>query len=211
MIKAIIYDLDGVLVDATEWHYESLNEALMEICDFKISRSEHLTTFNGLPTNTKLDILYKQGKITSNEDFKLIWDLKQQKTIDVISKNAIQDSVKLRLHMGTKSYKKACVTNSIKKTARLMLEKTGQLNFMDFLISNEDVDEPKPSPEGYITAISKLNLKPNECMIVEDSPKGITAAKLSQAFVYEVSGYHEVTLENIIQKISQFNLEQTHS
>ena len=50
MIKAILYDLDGVLVDATEWHYESLNEALKEISGFEISRLEHIQTFNGLPT-----------------------------------------------------------------------------------------------------------------------------------------------------------------
>jgi len=88
-----------------------------------------------------------------------------------------------------------------------MLEKTGQLDFMDFLISNEDVNEPKPSPEGYLNAIIKLKLEPHECMIVEDSPKGITAAKQSKAFVYEVSGYHEVTLENILKKIFEYNLK----
>ena len=57
MIKAILYDLDGVLVDATEWHYESLNEALKEISGFEISRLEHIQTFNGLPTMKKLEIL----------------------------------------------------------------------------------------------------------------------------------------------------------
>ena len=87
-----------------------------------------------------------------------------------------------------------------------MLEKTGQLPFMDFVISNEDVSSPKPSPEGYTIAIEKLNLTPKECMIVEDAPKGIEAAHQSSANVYEVSGYNEVTLENILAKINYFNL-----
>ena len=86
-----------------------------------------------------------------------------------------------------------------------MLEKTGQLQYMDFVISNEDVVSPKPSPEGYNVAIKKLNLDPEECMIVEDAPKGIEAAKKSNANVYEVSGFNEVTLENILIKINHFN------
>lgn len=204
MIKAVIYDLDGVLVDATEWHYESLNEALIEIVGFKISREEHLTTFNGLPTNTKLEILNKQGKLPK-ELYQKIWEKKQEKTIEVIEKDATVDPSKIRLHSGTIQYRKACVTNSIRKTALLMLEKTGQLAYMDFVISNEDVKNPKPSPEGYMQAISKLELDPKECMIVEDSPKGIAAAKSSNAHVYEVSGYPEVTLDNIMKKIFQFD------
>jgi beta-phosphoglucomutase len=53
MIKAILYDLDGVLVDTTEWHYDALNEALMEVAGFTIERNEHLNIFNGLPTKKK--------------------------------------------------------------------------------------------------------------------------------------------------------------
>ena len=87
-----------------------------------------------------------------------------------------------------------------------MLEKTGQLQYMDFVISNEDVSSPKPSPEGYNIAIEKLTLQPKECMIVEDAPKGIEAAKQTGANVYEVSGYNEVTLDNILTKINYFRL-----
>ena len=87
-----------------------------------------------------------------------------------------------------------------------MLEKTGQLEYMDFVISNEDIKNPKPSPEGYDKAIRKLKLQPNECMVVEDSPKGIEARNLSKANVYEVNGYYEVTLENILKKINYFNM-----
>ena len=205
MIKAILYDLDGVLVDATEWHYESLNEALREISGFEISRLEHIRTFNGLPTNKKLEILYKQNRV-KKEDFNAIWELKQKKTNEIIEKTASVDETKTRLHEGTKAFKKICVTNSIRQTALLMLKKTYQLSFMDHVISNEDVSKPKPDPEGYVKAMSYLKLEPNECMIVEDSDKGIESAKKSKAYVYEVKGYHEVTLENILNKINYFNM-----
>jgi beta-phosphoglucomutase len=206
MIKAILYDLDGVLVDATEWHYESLNEALKEISGFEISRLDHIQTFNGLPTIKKLEILYEQNRVKKDE-FNAIWDLKQSKTNEIIEKTASNDETKLRLHEGTKKFKKICVTNSIRQTAVLMLDKTGQLPFMDHIISNEDVSDPKPNPEGYVKAINFLQLQPNECLIVEDSPKGIEAAKKSNAHVYEVKGYHDVTLENVLNVINRFNMD----
>ena len=205
MIKAILYDLDGVLVDATEWHYESLNLALEQVKGFKIKREEHIQTFNGLPTMKKLEILFEQGRVNKN-DYDSIWKKKQDLTIEVIKKSAFIDPNKIRLHQSTESHMRVCITNSIHETAFLMLEKTGQLSFMDFVISNEDVSSPKPSPEGYNIAIKKLDLDPNECMIVEDSPKGIEAAKQSNANVFEVSGYNEVTLENILLKINYFNI-----
>ena len=206
MIKAILYDLDGVLVDATEWHYESLNAALNEVAGFTISRTEHVSTFNGLPTIKKLEILEKQGRLKL-EMFKEIWAKKQEKTIDVIQDSAFRDETKCRLHEGTKTYKKICVTNSIRKTAYLMLEKTGQRGYMDGIISNEDVSKPKPDPEGYLKAISNLKLDARECMVIEDNEKGIQAAKKSGANVYAVSGYNEVTLENVLSKIDYFNKE----
>ena len=205
MIKAILYDLDGVLVDATEWHYESLNIALKEIAGFIIERSEHISTFNGIPTKKKMEILNEQNRLSVTL-FQDVWDMKQEKTKEVIEKYASIDQNKIRLHENTKHLKKACITNSIRETAKLMLEKTGQLEYMDFVISNEDIKNPKPSPEGYDKAIRKLKLQPNECMVVEDSPKGIEAGKLSKANVYEVNGYYEVTLENILKKINYFNM-----
>ena len=204
MIKAILYDLDGVLVDATEWHYESLNDALKDVAGFIIKRDEHISTFNGIPTIKKLEILHNQGRLEKSM-FDKVWEKKQEKTFEVIEKTAFIDTNKTRLHEQTKNFKKACVTNSIRKSALLMLEKTGQLQYMDFVISNEDVSSPKPSPEGYNTAIEKFNLQPKECMIVEDAPKGLEAARQTGANVYEVSGYNEVTLENILTKINYFS------
>jgi beta-phosphoglucomutase len=53
MIKAVVFDMDGVLIEAKDWHYEALNRAL-KLFGYEISRYEHLTTFDGLPTRRKL-------------------------------------------------------------------------------------------------------------------------------------------------------------
>jgi HAD superfamily hydrolase (TIGR01509 family) len=195
LIRAILYDLDGVLVNACEWHYLALNNALLEVAGPRavISRVEHETVFNGLPTKRKLDILIQQGRIRQG-DWKTIWDLKQALTVSTIEHHATADDEKIELHRHTRSMgvTSACVTNSIEETATLMLRRTGQLDYMRFLISNEMVRQAKPHGEGYIRAMIRLQVMPEETLIVEDSEKGRAAAEASGAHVLMVAGPHEV-------------------
>lgn len=62
-IKAVIFDMDGVLIDAKEWHYEALNKALA-LFGFAISRQEHLDSYDGLPTRKKLEMLSSEKEPT---------------------------------------------------------------------------------------------------------------------------------------------------
>tara|TARA_B100001094_G_scaffold333124_1_gene408801 strand:- start:32153 stop:32779 length:627 start_codon:yes stop_codon:yes gene_type:complete len=197
-IKAILYDLDGVLIDACDWHYHSLNRALKEVVGYDINREDHVSTFNGLPTNTKLDMLGVIG-----ENAREVWRKKQDYTIDVIEEMATPMEEKTELHEETKSMgiKSCCVTNSINMTAELMLKKTDQLKYMDFIIANESVENNKPHPDCYLLAMSSLQLKPEECLIVEDSPKGLEAAYDTGAHVLEVENSSEVNKESIINAL----------
>lgn len=197
-IKAVIFDLDGVLVDMCENHRLALNMALQEICQFEIALDEHIETFNGLPTKKKLQILASQKRV-SKKDFKRIEQLKQDKTIELIHSNLCVDAEKTFMHfkLGLLKIQLACVTNSIRLTAIMALNQTGQLKYLQELITAQDVEEPKPSPEGYLLAMKKMNVKPTECLVVEDSPKGIEAGKKSGARVHIVSGPSEVNWFNI--------------
>ena len=203
-IKAILYDLDGVLVNACDWHYVSLNRALNELCNFTISRDEHITLFNGLPTKRKLEMLKEKGLIREKQ-FHKIWSKKQSLTIDVINDNAKIDIEKISLHKKIQSLDIvcACVTNSIRETALLMLGKTGQLDYMEFVISNEDVENAKPHPEGYSLAMSRLSVFPHETLIIEDSPKGLDAANKSGANVLRVKDAREVTSSKILSVVEK--------
>tara|TARA_R100000008_G_C3578731_1_gene166973 strand:- start:28 stop:639 length:612 start_codon:yes stop_codon:yes gene_type:complete len=195
MKKLIIFDLDGVLVDACEWHRLALNAALKEVCDYEISLDDHYTFFNGIPTKVKLDMLTDK-KIVPKELHHDIFQLKQKFTIEIINEKAKYriEKVEMINFLKNKGHHVACFTNSIKETALLMLDKTGILKLLDCVITNEDVKNPKPDPEGYNFLVDKFNIDKKNVIIVEDSPKGIQAAKSAECNVIEVKDPTEVNL-----------------
>lgn len=194
MPSAILFDLDGVLVDACEWHYIALNEAMQEVVGFKISREDHVEKYNGLPTAVKLKMIGLQPEVAYQ-----IESIKQAKTLEIIAENAKIMPEKQELHSYLKycGIKIACVTNSIHATASAMLRETGQIQFMDLIVSNEDVSRNKPHPDCYNFAVKTLDVNPDLCLCVEDSPKGIEAARMSCVpNLWIVSDPSYVTLDN---------------
>jgi len=196
--RMFIFDLDGVLVDACEWHKDALNAALLEVCGHQISEEEHIKTFNGIPTKVKLEILSNKGVVPENKH-SAIYESKQQKTIDIINERASfrKEKVDLINFLKDEGYIVCCYTNSIRQTAELMLLKTGVLELFDFVLTNQDVERPKPDPEGYSFLMEKYAVKKHMCFIVEDSPKGLRSARASGANVIQVSGPNDVSLENL--------------
>lgn len=195
MKKLICFDLDGVLVDACEWHRVALNEALTEFSIPVISIEDHHKIYNGLPTIKKLELL----GITDKELIKTI-NLKKQEFTKKFIQNLNIDIEKIKLleELKSKNYLIACVTNSIKETTEIMLSNTGQINYFDFIITNQDVRNPKPSSEGYIKAMVLASCTPENTWIIEDSPKGITSAKNTGANVIIVNNPNEVNVKNIL-------------
>lgn len=206
-IKAIIFDMDGVLIEAKEWHYEALNKAL-KLFGMEISRYEHLTTFDGLPTKEKLKILSINKGLSQNLH-SFINELKQQYTMEMV-----YNYCKPKFHhefalskLKNEGYKLVLCSNSIRHTIEVMMQKAALETYLDFYLSNEDVSKPKPDSEIYTKAILKLGLKPEQCMVVEDNENGIKAAKASGARVMIVKETQEVNYENIKKHIEKFEGE----
>ena len=109
----------------------------------------------------------------------------------------MSDDIEMINTIKQKGHTVACYTNSIRKTANLMLDKTGIKNIFDFILTNQDVEHPKPNPEGYLFLMKKFNFDQNDTFIVEDSPKGIEAATKSGANVIKVRNSDEVNIETI--------------
>ena len=209
MIKLIVFDLDGVLVEARDFHYEALNRALASFDEkYIISREEHLSTYDGLNTSKKLWLL-SQSKGLSLDIHKEVWQKKQKFTHDII-KEKIHPYRHERLYYMLKElknngYKIYCASNSIRSSLKLMLLKAGYLEHIDEYFSNEDVKSPKPHSEIYLKCMLKAGVNPKECLVVEDSHIGRKAAHESGAHVLGVQGLEDVTSENISQAIHKAN------
>lgn len=203
-IKAILFDMDGVLIDARDWHYEALNKALNHF-GYLISRDSHLSTFDGLPTKDKLHILSKSQNLPIGLHSH-INKLKQKYTIQ-FSHEKCKPTFNHRYAVSNlaKKYKIAVCSNSIRNSIVTMMELSGLNDYIDLIISNEEVNKSKPDPEMYLTAMKKFKVKPEECVILEDNDHGIEAAIASGGNLFKVATPDDVQLDAIENFISQLN------
>jgi len=206
MIKLVIFDLDGVLVDARELHYNALNKALASIDEkYVISRDEHLSTYDGLSTTKKLNMLseYKGLKKTWHDN---IWHLKQEMTLKIIDGFSVDERIQSILRsLQSEGYTIACATNSIRETAKLQLIRKGLFEYIDFMYSNQDVKNPKPNSEMYLKCMIKAEVNPNETVIVEDSHIGRKGALSSGAYLCAVEDCEDVSYDKVKRAIDLAN------
>jgi HAD superfamily hydrolase (TIGR01549 family) len=209
MIRAVVFDMDGVLVDAREWHFEALNRALL-LFGYEISVPEHETIYDGLPTRVKLDrLVEKRGLPRSLTSF--IAEMKQVYTMEIVLQrckpNFIHEYALSRLK--AEGYPIAVASNSIKESIAVIMEKTCLAGYLEFFLSNEVVRASKPDPEIYLKAAAQLGLRPDECLVVEDNHNGIRAARAAGAALLEVRGVEDVTYERIAARIAEVNAGQS--
>jgi len=205
MIKLILFDLDGVLVEAKTIHYDALNKALGT---YAITWDEHLAVYDGLKTSQKLQMLSEQKGLPIN-DHQRIWDDKQKYTLEALKD--LKPNMQLQVCMDLliqSGYKLAVCSNSIRKTVLTVLAKFDIIDRFDLILSNEDVINSKPHPEIYWKAMASLNCLPEETLIIEDSPYGLLAASRSNSNILRVPDPTEVTYNNILTKITNINKGQ---
>lgn len=193
-MKGVIWDLDGCLIDAQEIHRTALEKALVavDLMDYAVIAYHRRPELEGLPTKRKLEILRVPMDLRASVNKE-----KQRLTLEAAGRYPVDEDRFDLLHwLVTNGFQTACVTNSIRATAERFLVSAGLFQHLDLLLTNEDVEKAKPSPEGYLKAMCDLGLSPNETLIVEDSDVGLLSARASGAKVLEVT-FETVSLDLI--------------
>lgn len=203
-MNTVVFDLDGVLLDFCEVHYNTLNSAIADVVGEEriLSREAHETTYNGRTTRDKLAMMGFDKDTTE-----AIYAKKQALTSERIAHD-VGPNTTLRNILSTlksKNYKIGCASNSIRSTILAALSAMNVLDLFDVVLSNQDISKPKPDPEIYAAAMAKLGAIPHTTIVFEDSWIGISAAIKSGAHCQRVRNPDELTLDFVLHSIECCN------
>jgi len=204
--KLVIFDLDGVLIESRELHYEALNDALRKVGnEFVITREEHLSLYDGLNTTKKLEML-SEKKGLDRKFFNQIWQDKQTATFNLIRQFPKNNKLRqMFAKLSANGIKIAIASNSIRETVKLALLSVGVMEYVDYYVSNEDVKRTKPYPEMYWQCMTALNVLPKNTVIIEDSHIGRQGALDSGAHLIPVKDSYDLTMDKIDEAIDTLN------
>jgi HAD superfamily hydrolase (TIGR01509 family) len=212
MNKLVIFDLDGVMIDSREMHYETLNAALHKVTgtpEFVITREEHLSRYDGLNTTRKLQML-TADKGLPVEYYNEIWREKQEETFKLIPGCPRNSSVSwLMEQLKNRGWKVAVASNSIRETVKIALNSMNVIQYVDYFVSNEDVFNPKPFPEMYWQCMTKMKSLPKNTIIIEDSHIGREGALNSGAHLYPVKDAYDLEGTKFLEMIDNFDIKDT--
>jgi HAD superfamily hydrolase (TIGR01509 family) len=202
-IDAILFDMDGVLIDARQLHFEALNAALGPF-GLEISHDAHLANFDGLSTRQKLTILSEARGLPTGLHT-LINELKQKFTLAKIAAHCrpVFHHRYLLSRLAREGYRLALCSNSVRQSVDEMMRAANLIEFFELTLSNEDIQLPKPHPEIYLEAAKRLDVQPDRCLVVEDNVNGIRSAKSAGMHVLEVADPEAVTYDRVATALEQ--------
>jgi len=206
--KLVIFDLDGVLIDSRDVHYDALNSALIKINPkFVVTREEHLSKYDGLGTTMKLKMLTElKGLPVEYHD--QVWKEKQRQTIDILQKlPENKTAISIIKQLKKDGWKIAVASNSIRETIITALNAIGVLGYIEYIVSNEDVKHHKPYPEMYWKCMTALNALPQNTVIVEDSHIGRQGAIASGGHLYGIKDADDLLKDKFFDMIDRFQMK----
>lgn len=189
--KALLFDLDGTLVDSEHFHFNTWNELLAE-SDIQLEYEDFLKNYAGIPLPGNALRLKELYAIAS--PLELLISRKENLTVERLKTSVIelmpyvQDSLDFFLSTGIGM---ALVTASKRPDVDEMFNKNGLAKYFNFLVTRSDVVNSKPDPESYNLAVEKLGFQKSECLVFEDTLNGLRAAKAAGLTCYAIQGNTE--------------------
>lgn len=211
MIKAVIFDMDGVISDTLPIHSEAESKVLLRY-GIHISPQEILQEFNAVPDNVMFGTIFQRFNTKVNlpnveeEKWQLFQELAKDRIvpipgslefIDILSKN--------KFNLGLASSAPLRIINLVLETLRIK-------NKFREVVCTEEVEHGKPAPDIFLLVANKLKIKPQNCVVIEDAPKGIQAAKSAGMKCIAITTTHPkaelMGADRIINSFTEINIEE---
>jgi len=177
MIKAVIFDLDGVVVDTAKFHFVAWNDIAKQF-GFEISSHQN-EQLKGVSRIKSLDLILEWGHIKLSQEQKtLLLNQKNEAylaTINLLNKTDILPGI-LEILTYLKSKNIPVALGSASKNALPILQKLGISTLFNVIVDGNIVQKAKPDPEVFMQAANKLHVLPKHCLVIEDAKAGIDAA-----------------------------------
>ncbi len=203
-IRGLLLDLDGVLVDAADWHRDAFNLSLEVHGYAPLSQEEHMKDFNGLSSRRKLSMLVERGRVSDDSDVhESLHAAKQEYTVKLIEQNCVPFArvIDVLVYARSIHLKIGCVTNCSRATSILMLEKARLVDLFDTIVTNNDVNgKIKPHPWPYILAKENLGFanKRKICLAIDDTWKGIMSAVDAGCRTWKLNKYEDLNVRSLM-------------
>ncbi|MDP6501247.1 MAG: HAD family phosphatase [Dehalococcoidales bacterium] len=173
--KAIIFDMDGLLIDSERIALSMFVQACRE-CDFEPDIEVYYRCIGTTPPQTKEIFRDGYGPDFPFEAISELWDKKYQEETLNKSVPLKEGALQLLKYLDGEGVKKAVATSTHQERARRKLANAKILHFFDFILSGDQILQGKPNPEIYLATCQRLGEEPAECLALEDSDNGVTAA-----------------------------------
>lgn len=196
-MKAIIFDLDGVIVSTDHLHFQSWKKIADKEGLFFDESMNHM--MRGISRSASLEIILEKNQKTYNQEEKerLMYEKNAyyKKLLETLSKEMILDGV-LEVISAAKNKNIKLAIGSSSKNATFILEKIGLIDAFDVIVDGNDINYSKPNPEIFIKASERLGIDKESCIVIEDAHAGIEAAKSAHMKAYAVGEACSSTLKD---------------
>ena len=202
MIKAVVFDLDGVLVSTDEMHFKAWSRLAREIGITTFTKEDNMRQ-RGVSRMASLEIVLEKSdrKFTDEEKSELA-ERKNSYYCEMLKeltpKDVLDGALEFLKFLKKNNIKTA--VGSASKNAPVILERTGLLDFLDAVSCGLDVTKSKPDPEVFLVAAKKLGIEPSDCLVVEDAHAGVEAAKNGNMYALAVGAAYGDKLADFSMK-----------
>lgn len=212
--RAFLFDMNGVIVDDEALHETAFREALGRK-GFALSHRDYLDSFAGR-TDRDGFIAFQTNEGASFDIEELLEE--KTKTYQVLAKQGLvpyPDVLDLIAQLKSCNVLLALVTGAARAEAQAVLKAFDLIDCFQVVLSADDITEGKPSPKGYLLASQRLGVSPEECVVIEDAPSGVRAAKSAGMCCVAVGHTHDLRelseADLIIERFDKQGLERVIS